>query len=64
MQVVRHEIEPVDILLMLGDVEVLQVPVGCGQGNCVTVFAFERSLDVFGQQHKVDRIFRASASVI
>lgn len=40
VQVIRHEVDPVDVLQHAGQVEVLQVPEGGGRGECKAIREF------------------------
>jgi hypothetical protein len=64
VQIVTHQVEPVDRRLVLGKLKVLQVPVRGGKGNGVTVLTSELIVDILGKLHEIGRILCSATSII
>jgi hypothetical protein len=64
VQVIAHQVEPADRILVFTKLEVLQVPVRGWKGDRITVVTVELVLDVLGKLHEIVRILCSTASII
>jgi hypothetical protein len=64
VQVIAHQVEPTDGILVLPKLKVLQVPVRGWKGDGVAVSTVELVLDILGELHVIGRILCFTSSII